>query len=289
MFHLGTCTYFVIISGQGQTNLHMNSVKIGDSKDPKKDSQDCGKIGGAVDPQKLSVAAAVMPSSSRQIHNSSEIPSLLYPYKPARSTPLCVHSSSPSVVKDYTSKKDVDDLLEEIECALICTSEGRDFSELRQKVAHHLTNLYKENCRSRQTIRRLRAEISNLSANGAIDRFNMLMKQNGELREQKVLADIRYEARTEEVIKMRKRIKYLEMRNKDLEENGDLQVGEKQPETQRADSAVHEEESLNGLELPAAFEGVRKNVVPMNGDRVENGLQNGDVNWGNDAWMLHCQ
>uniref|UniRef100_A0A1I8EUK4 Guanine nucleotide-binding protein-like 3 homolog n=1 Tax=Wuchereria bancrofti TaxID=6293 RepID=A0A1I8EUK4_WUCBA len=155
-------------------------------------------------------------TSNRQVHSSLEVPSILYPYRPARCQALCVEASS-SMTKDYVSKKDVEELLSEINKALGRVTD-KDYSELREKIAHHLNSLYRENCRFRQALHQLRSELESLSNNSTVNRYNMLIKQNGELREQKVLADIKCEAQMEEVRKLLERIRMLEVRNKSLED-----------------------------------------------------------------------
>ncbi|MCP9261508.1 BMA-NST-1, isoform e [Dirofilaria immitis] len=196
-------------------------------------------------------------ASNRQVHSSLEVPSVLYPYRPARNQALCVQSSS-SITKDYVSKRMWKNSL--------ITDE--DYGELHEKIAHHLNNLHRENCRLRQALHHLRSELDSLSSNSTVNRCNLLMKQNSELREQKILADIKCEAQMDKTHKLLERIKILEIRNKDLE---------------NFRNQLMEMQDLMDAELDSLIlNGIDKEVVKSdesNNDKVE---------WGNDSWMLHC-
>uniref|UniRef100_A0A8R1XLC0 Uncharacterized protein n=1 Tax=Onchocerca volvulus TaxID=6282 RepID=A0A8R1XLC0_ONCVO len=230
--------------------------------------------------------------SNRQVHSSLEVPSVLYPYRPARSEALCVQPSS-SMIKDYVSKKDVEELLVEINSALALITD-EDYSELREKIAHHLNNLHRENCRFRQTLHQLRSELDSLSNNSTINRCNLLMKQNSELREQKVLADIKCEAQMEEARKLLERIRVLEVRNKDLEDFQNRLVKQKRQKYLNGERKYPHIGLVNGLSRMEAEDliDIELDSFILNGNGnevVKNDKSNNDkVKWGNDAWMLHC-
>ncbi|VDK72614.1 unnamed protein product [Onchocerca ochengi] len=230
--------------------------------------------------------------SNRQVHSSLEVPSVLYPYRPARSEALCVQPSS-SMIKDYVSKKDVEELLVEINSALALITD-EDYSELLEKIAHHLNNLHRENCRFRQTLHQLRSELDSLSNNSTINRCNLLMKQNSELREQKVLADIKCEAQMEEARKLLERIRVLEVRNKDLEDFQNRLVKQKRQKYLNGERKYPHIGLVNGLSRMEAEDliDIELDSFILNGNGnevVKNDKSNNDkVKWGNDAWMLHC-
>ncbi|VDK57309.1 unnamed protein product, partial [Gongylonema pulchrum] len=165
--------------------------------------------------QKLSVLSSA--NSNHQMREVSETAPVSYSHKAAESVPLGVNPSSLSVSK-YTSRKDVDDLLEEVDSALACIPNRQDFINLRQNIEHHLTNLQRENSRNRKMIRQLKAELDNLASDEVVARCAKLMKQNSELREQKVYTDIRYEAREAEIRKLKEEIKFLQKQNGYLDE-----------------------------------------------------------------------
>ncbi|KAM3719634.1 DNA-directed RNA polymerase subunit beta' [Dirofilaria immitis] len=231
-------------------------------------------------------------ASNRQVHSSLEVPSVLYPYRPARNQALCVQSSS-SITKDYVSKKDVEELLVEIKKALALITD-EDYGELHEKIAHHLNNLHRENCRLRQALHHLRSELDSLSSNSTVNRCNLLMKQNSELREQKILADIKCEAQMDKTHKLLERIKILEIRNKDLENFRNQLVKQKKQKHLNSETKYPHIDFVNDLskmemqdlmdaELDSLIlNGIDKEVVKSdesNNDKVE---------WGNDSWMLHC-
>lgn len=231
-------------------------------------------------------------ASNRQIHSSLEVPSLLYPYKPARSEALCIEPSS-SMAKEYVSKKDVEDLIVEINRALAHVTDA-DYSELYEKISHHLRNLHRENCRYRQALQQLRSELESISSNSTVNRCNMLIKQNSELRELKALADIKYEAQMEKVRKLLEKVRILEVRNKNLEQFWSRLVEQKKRQySNRGTKYPHldlvndlskmEEQDVTGVELDSIiFNGI-------GGEALKDAKSNGsDLAWGNDSWMLHC-
>ncbi|EFO27574.1 hypothetical protein LOAG_00910 [Loa loa] len=231
-------------------------------------------------------------ASNRQVHSSLEIPSVLYPYRPARSQALCVEPSS-SMTKDYVSKKDVDELLIELNKALTRVTD-EDCSELREKIAHHLNNLHRENCRFRQALHQLRSELDSLSSNSTVNSYNMLIKQNGELREQKVLADIKCKAQMEEVRKLLERIRILEMRNKNLEDFRNRLVVQRRQQNLNGEAKYPHTDLVNDLSKVEAQDLVDAELDSLilngtDGEVVKDDKSNDDeVEWGNDSWMLHC-
>lgn len=231
--------------------------------------------------------------NNRQVHSSLEVPSILYPYKPARSQALCVEPSS-STTKDYISKKDVEELIVEINSALTRITD-EDYSELREKIAHYLNNLHRENCRFRQALHQLKSQLDGLSSNSTVSCYNMLIKQNSKLREQKVLADLKCEAQTEEVRRLLGKIRILEIRNKNLEDfrsrlieqkkRKDLNGGTKHPHANLVnDSSKMETQNVKNADLDSLI------LIGIDGEAGKKGNKSNDdkVEWGSDSWMLHC-
>ncbi|KAM3715719.1 Serine--tRNA ligase [Dirofilaria immitis] len=120
------------------------------------------------------------------------------------------------------------------------------------------------------------------------------MKQNSELREQKILADIKCEAQMDKTHKLLERIKILEIRNKDLENFRNQLVKQKKQKHLNSETKYPHIDFVNDLskmemqdlmdaELDSLIlNGIDKEVVKSdesNNDKVE---------WGNDSWMLHC-
>ncbi|VDN87039.1 unnamed protein product [Brugia pahangi] len=228
-------------------------------------------------------------TSNRQVHSSLEVPSILYPYRPARCQALCVEPSS-SMTKDYVSKKDVEELLTEINKALACVTD-EDYSELREKIAHHLNSLYRENCRFRQALHQLRSELESLSNNSTINRYNLLIKQNSELREQKVLADIKCEAQMEEVRKLLERIRTLEVRNKDLENFRNRLIEQKKQQHLNGKRKNCHTDFVNDLSKTGTQDPMDAELDSLILNEIDGKIvksNDNEVGWGNDSWMLHC-
>ncbi|CAG9534948.1 unnamed protein product [Cercopithifilaria johnstoni] len=231
-------------------------------------------------------------ASNRQVHSSLEVPSILYPYRPARSQALCVEPSS-SMTKDYISKKDIEELIVEINKALTRAID-EDYSELREKIGHHLNSLHRENCRFRQALHQLRSELDGLSSNSTINHYNMLIKQNRKLREQKVLADIKCEAQTEEVRKLLGRIRVLETRNRSLEDFRSRLIEQKKQQHLNGGTKYSHTGLMNDLSKMETqnLTDAELDSLILNG--IDDGVMKGDksnhdeVEWGNDSWMLHC-
>ncbi|EJW83744.1 hypothetical protein WUBG_05346 [Wuchereria bancrofti] len=203
-------------------------------------------------------------TSNRQVHSSLEVPSILYPYRPARCQALCVEASS-SMTKDYVSKKDVEELLSEINKALGRVTD-KDYSELREKIAHHLNSLYRENCRFRQALHQLRSELESLSNNSTVNRYNMLIKQNGELREQK--GSCRYQ------------INRLVEQKKQRHLNGKTKYSHTDCVN---DLSKTKAQDLTDAELDSLI------LNEIDGKIVKGDKSNdNEIEWGNDSWMLHC-
>ncbi|VIO92859.1 conserved hypothetical protein [Brugia malayi] len=228
-------------------------------------------------------------TSNRQVHSSLEVPSILYPYRPARCQALCVEPSS-SMTKDYVSKKDIEELLTEINKALACVTD-EDYSELREKIAHHLNSLYRENCRFRQALHQLRSELESMSNNSTINRYNLLIKQNGELREQKVLADIKCEAQMEEVRKLLEKIRTLEVRNKDLENFRNRLIEQKKQQHLNGKRKNSHTDFINDLSKTETQDPMDAELDSLILNEIDGKIvksNDNEVGWGNDSWMLHC-
>lgn len=197
------------------------------------------------------------------------------------------------MTKDYISKKDVEELISEINKALARFTD-EDNNELREKIAHHLNNLHRENCRFRQALNQLRSELDSLSSNSTVSRYNMLMKQNRELREQKILADIKCEAQTEEVRKLLGRIRILETRNRNLEDFRNRLVEQTKQQYLNGGTKYPYNDLVNdfskmGTRNVTDIE-LKSLILNRVGDEVVKGdkSNNDNVEWGNDSWMLHC-
>lgn len=269
--------------------MEENHIEIHKCKNPSKKPMSIQKTRLSMKTTSRNLSLSSI-ASNRQVHSSLEVPSVLYPYRPARSQALCVEPSS-SMTKDYVSKKDVEELLVEINRALARVTD-EDCSELREKIAHHLNNLHRENCRFRQTLHQLRSELDSLSSNSTVNRYNMLIKQNGELREQKVLADIKCEAQMEEVRKLLERIRILEMRNKNLEDFRNRLIEQKKQQHLNGGTKYPHAGLVNDLSKMETQDLMELDSLILNG--IDGKVVKGDksnedeVEWGNDSWMLHC-
>ncbi|VDK72685.1 unnamed protein product [Litomosoides sigmodontis] len=231
--------------------------------------------------------------NNRQVHSSLEVPSILYPYRPARSQALCVEPSS-STTKDYISKKDVEELIVEINNALARIT-NEDYSELREKITHHLNSLYRENCRFRQALHQLKSEVDSLSSNSTVNCYNMLIKQNSKLREQKVLADIKCEAQMEEVRRLLGRIRILEIRNKNLEDFRSRLIEQKKRKhlnggtKYRHDNLVNDSTKMETQDVRnAELDSLILIGIDGKGGKKDDKSNDDKMEWGNDSWMLHC-
>uniref|UniRef100_A0A915Q7F0 CP-type G domain-containing protein n=1 Tax=Setaria digitata TaxID=48799 RepID=A0A915Q7F0_9BILA len=292
--------FYPIMQGQKKTTKARSKMEISHAKvredkncEMKSVSTQKTRISMNATPRNLSLSSF---TNNRQIHSSLEVPSVLYPYRPAKSQALCVQPSS-SVAKDYVSKKDVEGLMDEISGALARVTD-EDYSELREKISHHLNSLYRENCRFRQTLHQLKSELNSLSSNSTVNRCNVLIKQNSELREQKVLADIKCEAQMEEARKLLDRIRILEVRNRDLEDFRNRLLEQKRHQCLNVGIKYSHIDLVNDFSRNSTKDSMDTELDALILNRTDNKVVETDksnrdnksnkIEWGNDSWMLHC-